>query len=478
MTRSRNWCGLHRTMPDRDRRHPRLRPAEGESNAGDARQAWHARLGESHARLLDEDAALYLHQALSTPCLAAVRRAEGVWIEDVEGRRYIDFHGNNVHHVGYGHPRLREALRSQLEELAFSPRRFTNEVAVRAAHTLAQVTPGGLKRVLFAPGGSEAMDMAITLARLATGRFKTLSFWDAFHGAGLGPASVGGEQMFRSHGIGPLLAGTEHVAPFHCHRCPYGHPAPDGVPDLDRCRLACASQVRYVLEREGDVAAVIAEPMRAVPVIPPPGYWREVRRACDDHGALLIFDEIPMGLGKTGRMFACDHEGVVPDMLVLGKALGGAMLPVAALVTREDLNVAGDRAIGHFTHEKNPLLLRAVLATLEIIESEQLVQNAREVGAHALGRLRGLRDTHEIVGHVAGRGLALGVEVVAGRGSVAPAPVLAERVLYTALARGLSFKVSMGNVLSLSAPLIVSRQEMDAALDILEAAIAEVAGGH
>ena len=134
--------------------------------------------------------------------------------------------------------------------------------------------------------------------------------------------------------------------------------------------------VDYVLAREGDVAAVICEPARAVPYLPPPGYWQSVREACDRHGALLIFDEIPTGLGKTGRMFACEHDDVVPDILVLGKALGGGILPIAAVIARADLDVGGDWAFGHYTHEKNPVTARAALTTIEIIEDEGLVENA------------------------------------------------------------------------------------------------------
>jgi 4-aminobutyrate aminotransferase len=164
---------------------------------------------------------------------------------------------------------------------------------------LIDISPPGLDKVLFATGGSDAIEIALKIARAATGRFKTLSFWDAFHGAGFGAASVGGEALFRSGPIGPLLAGSEHLPPFACYRCPYGYPCDaKGQPPLEVCRLTCAKLVRYVLEREGDVAAVIAEPARAVPYVPPPGFWRIVREACDACGALLIFDEIPTGSGQ------------------------------------------------------------------------------------------------------------------------------------------------------------------------------------
>jgi 4-aminobutyrate aminotransferase len=470
---------------------PAAAPAqsEGDVNLSSRRARWQAEHLDAATRaLLARDAAAFLHQSVSTPCLNAIRRAEGIWIEDLAGRRYMDFHGNNVHHVGYAHPHVLAAIRQQLDELSFAPRRYASEAAVELAEALAakfRSLTGAAGKVLFTTGGSDAVEVAIKLARAATGRFKTLSFWDAFHGAGLGASSVGGEALFRSGRIGPLLAGTEHVAPFGCYRCAYGHEVDaDGQPMLGRCKLACAAMVRYVLEREGDVAAVIAEPARAVPFVPPPGYWQAVRDACHAHGTLLVFDEIPTGLGKTGRYFAAEHDAAAPDIVVLGKALGGGVLPIAACIARCEplpgapagapptLDVAGEYAYGHYTHEKNPVTARAALATLEVIEREGLVENAARVGDHALARLREMKRRHALIGDVRGRGLLLGIELVRDRDSKAPAFEAAERILYRALSKGLSFKTTMGNVLTLTPPLVTTREQMDAALDILDECLA------
>ena len=453
--------------------------SEGESNRSARRTRWDQGSLDGDARVLVEaDARAFLHQSVSTPCLNAIRRAEGIWIEDLQGRRYMDFHGNNVHHIGYGHPRLIAAIKDQLDSLPFSPRRYTNEVAVELAEKLGAIAPGNLSKVLFTTGGSDAIEVALKLARAATGRFKTVSFWDAFHGAGFGASSVGGEQLFHSGAIGPLLTGAEHVAPFNCASCPYGYPAPavgpDGVPDLDPCQMTCANMVRYVLEKQGDVAAVIAEPIRAVPTIPPPGFWRAVRQACDDAGALLIFDEIPTGLGRTGHMFASEPEGARPDILVLGKALGGGVLPIAALIARPGLDVAGAYAIGHYTHEKNPVTARAALTTIEIIEDDGLVERAATLGERALARLQDMKARHPLIGDVRGRGLVLGVELVQDRATKAPAGDAAEAIFYRALERGLSFKITMGNVLTLTPPLVISEDDLMRGLDILEGCIGEV----
>jgi len=447
-------------------------PSEGEANTSSRRAAWAARHHDAatHA-LIEADAAAFLHQSVSSPCLNTISKAEGPYIWDGTGKRYLDFHGNNVHHIGYGHPRLKKAIAEQMDRLSFAPRRYASAEAVELAQKLANIAPGDLSKVLLTTGGSDAVEVALKLARAATGRFKTVSFWNAFHGAGFGAASVGGEQLFRSGIAGPLLAGTEHVAPFACYRCPYGWPAPDGKPLLDQCKLACANMVRYVLEREGDVAAVIAEPARAVPYIPPPGFWQAVREACDDYGALLIFDEIPTGLGKTGRMFASEHDGVVPDLLVMGKALGGGILPIAAVIARPGLDVAGDFAIGHYTHEKNPVTSRAALTTIEIIEEEGLVANAARVGAHALARLDDFRAKHAAIGDVRGRGFLIGIELVSDRDARTPARDLAEEVFYRLLDGGLSCKITMGNVITWTPSLVTTEAEMDWAVDLLDSVL-------
>jgi 4-aminobutyrate aminotransferase len=212
---------------------------------------------------------------------------------------------------------------------------------------------------------------------------------------------------------------------------------------------------------------VIAETVRNTGVIPPPDYWRRVRAACTRHGALLILDEIH-GLGRTGRMFSCEHYDVVPDILVLGKSLGGALFPLAGIIAREDLDVAPHMALGHYTHEKNPVACAAALATLEFIEQEDLVAKSRELGAWALERLRDMQGRQPHIGDVRGLGLLLNVELVEDREKRTPATDLAERVMYEALSLGLSFKVTMGNVITLAPPLTITQEEMARALEILE----------
>ncbi len=464
------------SSPNEEEQRHAVPQSESDTNLTNRRVAWQAvNLDDPTRDMLRADAEHFLHQSVSTPCLNAIAKADGIWIEDTAGRRYMDFHGNNVHHIGYGHPRLIRAITEQMNALSFAPRRYACQSATDLARKIGEIAPGNLSKVLLTTGGSDANEVAIKIARTATGRFKTISFWDAFHGAGLGASSLSGEALFRSGPAASLMPGVEHVAPFACYRCPYGHDVKaDGTPDLDRCKLSCANMIDYVLGRETDVAAVIAEPARAVPYLAPPGFWRQVRAACDRHGALLIFDEIPTGLGKTGHMFACDHDQVIPDIVVMGKALGGGILPIAAVATKPEYDLGAEWAFGHYTHEKNPVTSRAALTTIEIIEDEDLVANAAHIGEIALDRLNHMRRKLPQIGDVRGRGLLIGIELVKDRDTKEPDNDLAESVLYASLDQGLSFKTSMGNVLTLTPPLIVSEQEMHKALDIIEASISSL----
>lgn len=454
-------------MPDtvtRSAAEPAPEPTEGDVNLSARRKAW----AEDHidgetALLLAEDARYFLRQSLSTPCLNALRGSDGIHLEDWQGRRIMDFHGNSVHQVGYGNARVVEAVKAQLERLPFCPRRYTNQAAVDLARRLSELAPDGLDKVLFSPGGTGAIGMALKLARHATGRHKTISMWDSFHGASLDAISIGGEALFRKD-AGPLLPGTEHIPPPTRGRCHFNC--------ADEAHSGCTDYLDYVLRVQGDVAAVIAEPMRWTTVEPPPpGYWRRAREICDRHGALLILDEIPSALGRTGKMFVCEHFDAAPDMLVIGKGLGGGVFPMAALLAKSELDVAADRALGHYTHEKSSVGCAAALATLDCLLEDGLMASAVELGAHGLNRLREMQKRYPLIHEVRGLGLHLGVEL---RRNGRPARDEADAILYHSLARRLSYKVGGGCVLTLCPPLTVARDELDGALDIVEAGIGSV----
>jgi 4-aminobutyrate aminotransferase len=442
--------------------------SEGDINISPRRDQWQADNIDATSRaLLDEDARYFLKQSLSTPCLNTMSTCDGIYIEDMQGRRYMDFHGNNVHQAGFANPDVIAAIKKQLDELSFCTRRYTNRVAVNLAKKLAGIAPGNLNKSLFCPGGAESVGMAIKLARIATGRHKTISMWDSFHGATLDTISIGGEAIFRQ-GMGPLMPGTEHVPPADEYRCVFG------CSDRGGCDLTCADYVEYILKKEGDIAAVISEPIRSTPYIPKPEYWQKIRRACDRHGALLIFDEIPHCLGRTGKMFTFENFGVIPDIVVIGKGLGGGIFPLAAIIAHEKLDVAADRALGHYTHEKSPVGCAAALAAINYIQKNKLVDHARDLGKFSLNRLNQMKDRHPLIGDVRGLGLFFGVELVKERKTRERAHEEAEAVMYAALSRGLSFKTTMGNILTLTPALTITKEEMEKALSILERCISKV----
>ncbi|MFS8036601.1 aspartate aminotransferase family protein [Xanthobacter sp. AM11] len=442
--------------------------SEGDVNTSPERARWIAGLDSGTRALLDADADVFLHQSLSTPCLDAVTGAEGAFLITQSGRRIFDFHGNSVHQLGHGHPAVVAALKAQLDRLPFCPRRFTCEEAVAFARRLGDLAQDPLGKVLLVPSGAAAIGVALKLARYATGRHKTISMWDAFHGANLDAVSVGGEALFRKD-VGPLLPGTEHVPPPGLARRFFG--------DDDKATDRLADYIDYVMEVQGDVAAVVAEPVRWTTVEPPPpGFWAKVKASCERHGALLVFDEIPSALARCGSFYVHEQMGCVPDMVALGKGLGGGIVPQAALVVRRDLDIAPHVALGHYTHEKSPLGSAAGLAVIAVIEREGLNARALELGRVGRARLDALAAARPEIAAVRHIGAFFGVELRDHGGQ--PAAVRADRVLYAALARGLSFKVGGGRVLTLCPPLTITDAQFSDALDILEAALAAADEGR
>jgi 4-aminobutyrate aminotransferase len=449
----------------------RIKREQGDVNTTPNRKKyWQRNLDGRALEIFKEDCTYFLRQSLSTPVLNVLRRAQGIYIEDLNGKKYIDMHGNGVHNAGFNNPEVIAAVKRQLdEEMTFCPRRYTNEPAVKLAKKLAEITPGDLCKSLFCPGGSEAVEMAITLAKQFTGHFKTISFWDSFHGAGFAAASIGGEAHFKG-GMGPLMPGALHVEFPNYYRNPWGF---ENEEDVDR---ECLRQMELVLEREPGVAAVIGEPISATPVVPSRRYWEGVSALCRKYNALLIFDEIIEGLGRTGKMFASEHF-VTPDILVLGKSLGGGLLPFAGIVAAKRLDVCPDRSIGHYTHEKNALCAAAALAEIEYIEKNGLRQHAARLGEYSLRRLTEMKERHPLIGHITGMGLHLGIDLVKDRQTKTRALDEAEAVMYKSMEKGLAFKTIEGNVLTLRPALIITKEEMDRALDILDETIGEVEQG-
>ena len=440
---------------------------EGDINFSKEREKWNASIQDEQTRmLLDEDAKYFFHQYMSTPCIDVLGESEGSCITTAAGKRIYDFHGNNVHQVGFRNPYVVEQIKKQLDILPFSTRRFTNEPAINLAKKLVNKMPNPNYRVLFAPGGTTAIGIALKLARAVTGNHKVVSLWDSFHGATLDSISAGGEALFRQH-MGPLMPGTLRIPPPTTYRGLFG--------DSESDQMKYADYLEYVIEKEGGVGAFISETIRNTDVqIPSKSYWKRIREICDKHGILLILDEIPIGLGRTGKLFAFEHYDIEPDILCLGKGLGGGIVPIAAMIGRSEYNVAPENSLGHFTHEKSPIGAAAAMATLDYIENERLLEKANKKSIIVEKTLNKLKAKYKIIGDIRGVGLLWGVELVTDRTTKEKATEAAEKVMYECLHNGLSFKVSQGNVLSLFPALTISEEELTDALTILESAIQKV----
>lgn len=433
---------------------------EGDINLTSARNEWlENEVSEETKNLLERDAKYFMHQSMSTPCLDVLQNCEGSYIESISGKKYLDFHGNNVHQIGFSHPKMVSRLTEQLQSLTFSTRRYANETAIRFAEKLTSYTPKGLDRILLTPNGSSAIGIALKLARAVTGKHKVVSFWDSFHGASLDAISVGGESVFQEH-MGPLMPGVERIPPPITYR---------GI--FEGNEEKALEYLQYVLEKDPQIGAFLAETIRNTDVqIPSKKFWKGARALCDKHGVILILDEIPIAFGRTGNMFAYELFDIEPDILCLGKGLGGGIIPQAALVTREEYNKFGHISLGHYTHEKSPLGSIAGLTLLEVLEDEEILQKVKEDQEFMRKNLYKMYRKYSLIGDVRGVGLLWGIELVSDRATKEKATAEAEEIMYECLRQGLSFKVSKGNVLQLSPPLTITREELGKAFEILNCA--------
>lgn len=411
--------------------------------------------GGQRADPLARDAGVFFHQHGSSPCVDDVVAAQGVWLTTSSGARLIDLHGNSVHHIGHAHPRLLQAIKTQLDDLAFSPRRFANGPATELAERLTQRFRGGASRLLLATGGSDAIEIAVRLSRAATRRSALIALEGSYHGHGMGAFGLSSANL--DPRLGSQLPDIVHVTPYWNEEA---GGASRMVADIEAA-LASAP---------GGIAALIAEPMRSTCVVPPAGLWPAVAELLGRHGAKLIFDEIPSGLGKTGRFFAHEHFDVVPDAVVLGKALGGGVLPIAAVLADDAWNVAPELSLGHYTHEKNPTTASAALTTLDIIEGEGLVARAASLGQYAQTEFEALRSREPGNGLVRMRGLGL-LRVIeldeVIQSSLGRSP--AARMVETARALGVSTSEKGGAAIGFSPPITITRTEIDWALRQLSA---------
>ncbi len=402
-----------------------------------------------------------------------VARGERAVVEDVDGNRFLDFMaGIAVASTGHGHPKVVEAIRQAAGRfLHICGSDFYYEDFAALCERLTALAPGASKkRVFLTNSGTEAVEGAIKLARHSTGRPALVAFLGAFHGRTYGGLSLTASKAVQRAGFGPFLPEVYHVPYGYRYRCDYCRAE-------SACTMRCVSAIEDDLFARRldpqDVAAIFVEPIQGEGgyIVPPAGYLRALRELCDRHGILLVCDEVQCGIGRTGKMFACEHEGVEPDVLLAAKGLGSGM-PIGAIIAKESVMRWGPGAHGT-TFGGNPVCCAAALATLDVVEHE-LLDNARRMGERLMAGGRRLYEKYPAIGEVRGVGLMIGLEFVKDRGTREPAPELVHNLVDRAFRRGLLLLGAGRSSLRLAPPLVIDEYDVDTALAIIDDCLAEL----
>ena len=398
----------------------------------------------------------------------AFQRAEGVYLYDLEGKKYLDFAaGIATMNVGHSHPKVVEAICEQMRHFSHvSCHTGYYEPYVELLEELKAVAPGRLKegKGILMNSGSEAVETALKLARYVKNRPMIVAFLGSFHGRPMGALACTASKANYRRRLSALLTGVYHVPYPYCYRCPLGHKSPQS------CGLACLGLLEYALKTvlpPSDLAGILVEPVAGEGgyIVPPPRFLEGLRQICDRHRALLLADEIQSGLGRTGKMFAIEHwPEAEPDVLILGKALGGG-LPLAAVLAPAELMDRWPPGAHGTTFGGNPVACRAGAITLRLIREENLPQKAATLGEHVQARFREAQKELKVIGDVRGLGLMVGIELVEENGQ--PAYEAAQKVIQKAAERGLVITKCGASTLRIAPPLIITKEQIDEGVDII-----------
>jgi len=402
-----------------------------------------------------------------------IARGKGPVVEDVDGNRFLDFMaGIAVCSTGYSHPAVVQAIKDAADRfLHICGSDFYYESMAALCERLARIAPGpSRKRVFLTNSGTEATEGAIKLARYSTRRTAIVAFRGAFHGRSTGAVTLTSSKARQHAGFGPLLPDVHHVPFAYRYRCQW-------CADKGECTRGCIDLIEQDLFARHldphDVAAIFVEPVQGEGgyVVPPPGWLRDLRALCDRYGILLVADEVQCGVGRTGKMWACEHEGVEPDILLTAKGLGSGM-PIGAIVAKESVSTWESGSHGS-TYGGNPVCCAAALATLDLVEGG-LMANAEAMGDRLMTGLRTLQEKYACIGDVRGLGLMIGVEFVKDRRTREPAPELLKDLVLNAFARGLLLLGAGKSTLRLAPPLVVDQYDVDTALRMLDGLLGEL----
>lgn len=399
------------------------------------------------------------------------RRGEGMIVEDADGNRFLDFSaGIAVVSTGHCHPDVVRAIQRQAETLIhMSGTDFYIPLLAELAQKMAQIAPGNFaKRVYFGNSGTEAVEAAMKLARYHTKRYRFIAFLGSFHGRTFGSLSLTASKAVQRNGFGPLLPGVSHVPYPNPYRCAIGHKP--GECDCDP--IGFIEKLFKTAVPPEEVAAIVVEPVQGEGgyIIPPRNFLRRLRSLADRHGILLIFDEVQCGMGRTGKMWACEHFATVPDILVTAKGIASGM-PLGVMVARAEVMNWGPGAHAS-TFGGNPVSCAAAMETIRLLE-EKYIANAARMGEYILARLANWPEKHPIVGDVRGLGLMVAVELVKSQQTREPHPDARKKVVHRAFEQGVLLLGCGESTVRLMPPLIVEREQIDHALAVLERCISE-----
>jgi len=398
-----------------------------------------------------------------------VRKAEGIYVEGVDGRRYMDFSsGLATANTGHNHPAIVEAIKKQAEMFIHSGCMFYYESIVGLSEKLKKITPSGLDMFFFGNSGAEAVEGAIKLARLYTGRQGIIAFTGSFHGRTFGALSLTTSSIKYRKGYHPLLPSVYHSPYPYCYRCYFGQKP-------ETCSMGCYEYLEGLFKHQisaEEVACLIIEPVLGEGgyVVPPKGFLKRLRALCDKWNILLILDEVQSGMGRTGKWFASEHFTVSPDIMTVAKGIGSGM-PLSAVVSKKRIMTKWPPGAHGTTFGGNPVSCAAAIATIGVIEKEKLLENALSIGKHTLKRLNIMKEKYNCIGDVRGLGLMIGIEFV--KNGNEPDKERLEKVIGYCRDKGLIL-LECGidkNILRLVPPLVVKKDEIDKGLDILEEAI-------
>ncbi|MFA4661758.1 leucine/methionine racemase [Pyrococcus kukulkanii] len=402
-------------------------------------------------------------------------KAENAKVWDVNGREYIDFLSDAaVQNVGHNNPRVVKAIKEQVEKLIHATYIYSFPLEpLLLAEKLVEIAPIDNAKVSFGLSGADANDGAIKFARAYTKRHTILSYMKSFYGSTYGAMSLTGLD-FHVRAIVGELSGVHYIPYPNCYRCPFGK-------DPKSCKMECVEYIKEKFEGEvyaEGVAALFAEPIQGDSgmVVPPKNYFKKVKKILDEHGILLVVDEVQSGMGRTGKWFAIEHFGVKPDIITVAKPLGGG-LPISATIGRAEVMDSLPPLSHAFTLSGNPTAARAALAVIEEIEEKDLLRRAKKLGEYAKKRLEKMKEEHELIGDVRGLGLMLGVELVKDRETKERAFEEAKKVVWRAFELGLIVAFLQGNVLRIQPPLTIEEEVLEEGLNILERAISDVEEG-